>query len=91
VKQQCDAYTVDFLDAPRRGRPRKPNALTPAERAKRYRENKRAAHASSPESLSSFLAESGVHTRDDLADMTMDEAKSLIIKARSFWFEGPRE
>ena len=45
------------------------------------------------------LAESGVHTRDDLADLAIDElveitgqpedeAKALIIKAREHWFAG---
>jgi len=45
------------------------------------------------------LAESGVHSRDDLADLaidelveitqqTNDEAKALIIKAREHWFAG---
>ena len=43
------------------------------------------------------LAEAGVHTRDDLADLAVDEltditgqsadeAKSLIMKAREHWF-----
>lgn len=41
MKQAADAYTLDLLDKPKRGRPRKPNALTPAERARRYRANKR--------------------------------------------------
>jgi N utilization substance protein A len=45
------------------------------------------------------LAESGVHTRDDLADLAIDElvaitgqteedAKALILKAREHWFTG---
>jgi len=45
------------------------------------------------------LAESGVHTRDDLADLAVDEltditgqsedeAKALIMKAREHWFTG---
>jgi N utilization substance protein A len=45
------------------------------------------------------LAEGGVHTRDDLADLAVDElmditgqtepeAKALIIKAREHWFAG---
>jgi N utilization substance protein A len=45
------------------------------------------------------LAESGVHTRDDLADLAVDEltditgqsadeAKALIMKAREHWFVG---
>jgi N utilization substance protein A len=45
------------------------------------------------------LAENGVHTRDDLADLAIDElveitgqpedeAKALIIKAREHWFAG---
>jgi hypothetical protein len=41
VKQAADSYTLDLLDKPKRGRPRKPNALTPAERARRYRARKR--------------------------------------------------
>ena len=45
------------------------------------------------------LAEAGVHTRDDLADLAVDElteitaqsedeAKALILKAREHWFAG---
>jgi N utilization substance protein A len=45
------------------------------------------------------LAEGGVHTRDDLADLGVDElteltgqdeegAKALIMKAREHWFAG---
>jgi len=45
------------------------------------------------------LAESGIHTRDDLADLAVDEltaitgqseeeAKALILKAREHWFAG---
>jgi N utilization substance protein A len=45
------------------------------------------------------LAENGVHTRDDLADLAVDEltaitgqseeeAKALILKAREHWFTG---
>jgi N utilization substance protein A len=45
------------------------------------------------------LAEAGVHTRDDLADLAVDElteitgqsaddAKNLILKAREHWFAG---
>ena len=50
----------------------------------------------SPE-LIEKLADSGVHTRDDLADLAVDEltemtgvddaqAKALIMKAREHWF-----
>ena len=45
------------------------------------------------------LAEGGVHTRDDLADLAVDEltditgqsedeARALILKAREHWFAG---
>ena len=45
------------------------------------------------------LAEGGVHTRDDLADLAVDEltdltgqsaedATALILKAREHWFAG---
>ena len=45
------------------------------------------------------LADAGVHTRDDLADLAIDElveitgqtdeeAKALILKAREHWFAG---
>ncbi len=45
------------------------------------------------------LAEGGVHTRDDLADLAIDEltdltgqsaeeAEALIMKAREHWFSG---
>ena len=43
MKQSADVFTPDLLGPPRRGRPRKPDALTPAERARRYRARKRAA------------------------------------------------
>jgi N utilization substance protein A len=46
------------------------------------------------------LADNGVHTRDDLADLAVDEltditgqsadeAKTLIMKAREHWFNQP--
>ncbi len=48
------------------------------------------------------LADGGVHTRDDLADLAIDEltdltgqseedAKALILKAREHWFAGQQE
>jgi hypothetical protein len=42
VKQAADRFTPDFLERPRRGRPRKPDALTPAARSKAYRARRRA-------------------------------------------------
>lgn len=45
AKQAADHFTLDLLDKPKRGRPRKPDALTPAERARAYRARKRAAKA----------------------------------------------
>ena len=42
AKQSSDLYTLDMLDKPQRGRPRKPDALTPAERARNYRARKTA-------------------------------------------------
>ena len=42
VKQAADLYTRDLIDKPRRGRPRKVDALTPAQRAQRYRDNLKA-------------------------------------------------
>jgi N utilization substance protein A len=53
-------------------------------------------HGLSPE-LIGRLAEGGIHTRDDLADLAVDEltamtdmaedeAKALIMKAREHWF-----
>jgi len=41
VKQAADLYTRDLIDKPKRGRPRKPDALTPAQRAKRYRDKRK--------------------------------------------------
>jgi N utilization substance protein A len=52
----------------------------------------------SPEMIAK-LAENGVNTRDDLADLAVDElteitgqsedeARSLILKAREHWFSG---
>ena len=37
MKQPEDRFTIDLIDKPGRGQPRKANALTPAQRAKRYR------------------------------------------------------
>lgn len=45
AKQSADHFTLDLLDKPKRGRPRKPDALTPAERARAYRARKRRAKA----------------------------------------------
>lgn len=44
MKQAADRYTLplDGVDKPRRGRPAKPDAMTPAQRAKRYRERLKA-------------------------------------------------
>lgn len=42
MRQSADVYTLDLIDPPKRGRPRKPNALTPAERARRYRARNKA-------------------------------------------------
>jgi hypothetical protein len=44
MKQRDDTRTMDFFDDGKRGRgrPRLPDALTGAQRAKRYRQNKKA-------------------------------------------------
>ncbi len=42
AKQAQDLYTVDMLDKPKRGRPRKPDAMTDAQRAREYRKRQRA-------------------------------------------------
>lgn len=42
AKQVSDTYTLDLLDKPKRGRPRKPDAKTPAQRAREYRARQRA-------------------------------------------------
>lgn len=41
MKQPGDDYTRDIFNKPGRGRPRKPNAKTPAQRAKEYRDRER--------------------------------------------------
>lgn len=41
AKQAADHFTLDLLDKPKRGRPRKPDAMTPAQRARDYRERLR--------------------------------------------------
>jgi hypothetical protein len=41
MKQPSDRFTLPLLDKPRPGRPRNPNALTPAQRAQRYRAKKK--------------------------------------------------
>lgn len=41
MKQPEDVYTLDLIDKPGRGRPRKANALTPAQRAQSYRDRQR--------------------------------------------------
>lgn len=46
MQQPQDTKTVDMFAKRGRGRPRKENALTPAERAKRYRDKMRASHQS---------------------------------------------
>lgn len=43
AKQSGDVFTLDLLSKPGRGRPRKPDAKTPAQRAREYRARKRAA------------------------------------------------
>jgi hypothetical protein len=43
AKQTADTYTLDLLDRPKRGRPRKPDAKTPAQRAREYRARRREA------------------------------------------------
>jgi hypothetical protein len=42
MKQPNDKFTRDAFDTPTRGRPRKPDAKTPAQRAKTYRDRVRA-------------------------------------------------
>lgn len=42
MKQQADKYTRDAFDTPKRGRPSKPDAKTPAQRAKAYGARKKA-------------------------------------------------
>lgn len=44
VKEAADRFTLplDGVDKPRRGRPPKPDALTPAQRARAYRERLKA-------------------------------------------------
>jgi|GEM_PF-1415642 len=41
MKQPGDDYTRDIFNKPGRGRPRKPNAKTAAQRAKEYRNRER--------------------------------------------------
>jgi hypothetical protein len=38
VKQTADKFTVDAFDKPRRGRPRKPDAKTNAQRQREFRQ-----------------------------------------------------
>lgn len=42
VKQAQDHFTRDLLDKPKRGRPPKPDAKTPAQRAREYRAREKA-------------------------------------------------
>ncbi len=42
MKQVEDKFTLDLLDKPRRGRPRKPNAKSSAQRVREFRERKKA-------------------------------------------------
>ncbi len=46
MKQQEDRFTRDAFATPLRGRPRKPDALTPAQRSKAYRARQKAAKLS---------------------------------------------
>lgn len=41
MRQADDRYTLELLPRPGRGRPRKADALTPAQRAKAYRMRKK--------------------------------------------------
>jgi hypothetical protein len=41
MKQAADKFTRDMIDKPGRGRSRKPDAKTPAQRAREYRARKK--------------------------------------------------
>lgn len=41
MKQQADIFTRDAFDKPRRGRPRKPDAKTPAQRQREFRQRQK--------------------------------------------------
>lgn len=55
VKQADDVYTLDLIDKPKRGRPRKPDALTPAQRAQRYRDKVRGRKGPSSEAVNAAM------------------------------------
>ena len=46
MRDPVDLYTRDLIDKPARGRPRKANALTSAQRAQSYRDRQRLKRAS---------------------------------------------
>lgn len=41
MKQPADKFTLDAFDKPGRGRPRNPDAKTPAQRMREYRQRKK--------------------------------------------------
>lgn len=41
MKQAADKYTGELFEKPKRGRPRTPNATTPAQRTREYRQRRK--------------------------------------------------
>lgn len=49
MKQQADQFTRDAFETPRRGRPRKPDAKTPAQRMREYRARRKVNQSGQPD------------------------------------------
>jgi hypothetical protein len=54
MKQAADKFTRDAFDKPGRGRPRKPDAKTPAQRMREYRQRKQASKQASGISVTHY-------------------------------------
>lgn len=87
MKQASDQFTADLYQARGRGRPRKPDALTPAQRARAYRQRCKAAHAAA-------AAELGVEFKasQKIAPSNFrDASRKIPDQAQPWYFPGTRE
>lgn len=76
MKQPEDKKTLDFLDEQKRGRGRPPvaNALTPADRAKRYRDKKRQSKGNNSVTR---------HEKSDSESVGMLESRIMLLNAEN--------
>jgi hypothetical protein len=80
MRQAADLYTLDLIDKPKRGRPRKPDALTPAQRAKRYRDKERSEKAA---------REAAFYAEGRLARLAREARADYLAGKKSVKFNGP--